>query len=80
MKLIPVFKGADFFPHDLRLPFMKYKGPALAASIIASRALTPIEGAIEGWNSFTQFLASFVRVRALLQSSPFNFQRLLLPA
>lgn len=55
-------------------------GMVIAASIIASRALTPIEGAIEGWNSFTQFLASFVRVRALLQSSPFNFQRLLLPA
>jgi preprotein translocase subunit SecF len=35
MKLIPVFKGADFFPHDLRLPFMKFKGPALAVSIIA---------------------------------------------
>ncbi len=35
MKLIPVFKGIDFFPHDLRLPFMKFKGPALLASIIA---------------------------------------------
>src|SRR5260221_7792333 len=35
MKFIPVFKGRDFFPHDLRLPFMKFKGPALAASIIA---------------------------------------------
>jgi preprotein translocase subunit SecF len=35
MKLIPVFKGVDFFPHDLQLPFMKFKGPALAASIIA---------------------------------------------
>jgi ATP-binding cassette subfamily C protein len=55
-------------------------GMVIAASIIASRALTPIEGAIEGWNSFTQFLASFQRVRALLQSSPLNFQRLLLPA
>ncbi|WP_244444566.1 type I secretion system permease/ATPase [Nitratireductor basaltis] len=55
-------------------------GMVIAASIIASRALTPIEGAIEGWNSFTQFRASFQRVRALLQSSPFNFQRLLLPA
>ena len=32
MKYIPVFKGADFFPHDLRLPFMSYKGVALAAS------------------------------------------------
>ncbi len=29
MKFIPVFKGVDFFPHDLRLPFMKFKGPAL---------------------------------------------------
>ena len=35
MKYIPVFKGFDFFPHDLNLPFMKFKGPALAASIIA---------------------------------------------
>jgi preprotein translocase subunit SecF len=35
MKLIPNFKGYDIFPHDLRLPFMKYKGTALAASIIA---------------------------------------------
>ncbi len=35
MKLIPVFKGRDFFPHDLRLPFMKFKGPALGASIVA---------------------------------------------
>lgn len=55
-------------------------GMVIAASIIASRALTPVEGAIEGWNGFTQFMASFQRVRALLQSSPFNFQRLLLPA
>ncbi|MBN9282256.1 MAG: protein translocase subunit SecF [Hyphomicrobium denitrificans] len=35
MRLIPVFKGFDFFPHDLNLPFMKVKGPALALSIIA---------------------------------------------
>ncbi|WP_415071987.1 hypothetical protein [Hyphomicrobium sp.] len=35
MRLIPVFKGVDFFPHNLRLPFMKFKGPALAASVIA---------------------------------------------
>ena len=35
MKYIPVFKGADFFPHDLRLPFMSYKGVALAASVVA---------------------------------------------
>jgi len=35
MKLIPIFKGADIFPHDLRLPFMRFKGPALIASIVA---------------------------------------------
>jgi preprotein translocase subunit SecF/SecD/SecF fusion protein len=35
MRLIPVFRGVDFFPHDLNLPFMKFKGPALALSIIA---------------------------------------------
>lgn len=34
MKWLPVFKGMDFFPHDLRLPFMKYKGPAIALSIV----------------------------------------------
>ncbi|MEZ5897976.1 MAG: protein translocase subunit SecF [Hyphomicrobiaceae bacterium] len=35
MKLIPNFKGRDFFPHDLSLPFMRFKAPALALSIIA---------------------------------------------
>jgi preprotein translocase subunit SecF/SecD/SecF fusion protein len=35
MRLIPVFKGADFFPHDLNLPFMKFKGPALGLSLVA---------------------------------------------
>lgn len=35
MRLIPVFKGFDFFPHDLNLPFMKFKGPALVLSIVA---------------------------------------------
>lgn len=35
MRLLPVFKGVDFFPHDLNLPFMKFKGPALALSIVA---------------------------------------------
>jgi preprotein translocase subunit SecF/SecD/SecF fusion protein len=35
MRFIPNFKGFDFFPHDLRLPFMRYKGFCLALSIIA---------------------------------------------
>ncbi|HUH77256.1 MAG TPA: type I secretion system permease/ATPase [Devosia sp.] len=54
-------------------------GMVIAASIIAARALTPIEGAIEGWSGFSQFRASFARIKALLQSSPFNFERLILP-
>jgi ATP-binding cassette subfamily C protein len=54
-------------------------GMVIAASIISARALTPIEGAIEGWHSFIQFRHSFQRIRSLLQSSPFNFERLLLP-
>ena len=35
MRFIPNFKGFDFFPHDLRLPFMRYKGLALALSVVA---------------------------------------------
>jgi preprotein translocase subunit SecF len=35
MRLIPNFKGFDFFPHDLRLPFMRYKGVCLALSVVA---------------------------------------------
>jgi preprotein translocase subunit SecF/SecD/SecF fusion protein len=35
MRLIPNFKGFDFFPHNLRLPFMSFKGPALGMSILA---------------------------------------------
>lgn len=31
---IPDFKGFDFFPHGTRLPFMKYKGVALVASVV----------------------------------------------
>lgn len=38
MRLIPNFKGFDFFPHNLRLPFMKFKGLALALSVIAMLA------------------------------------------
>ena len=34
MRFLPNFKGYDFFPHNLRLPFMRYKGLALSLSII----------------------------------------------
>jgi preprotein translocase subunit SecF len=32
---VPDFKGFDFFPHNLRLPFMRFKGLCLALSILA---------------------------------------------
>lgn len=35
MQLIPNFKGYDFFPHNLRIPFMRFKGLCLWLSIVA---------------------------------------------
>ena len=54
-------------------------GMVIAASIIAGRALAPVEGAIEGWNHFLMSRAAYDRISALLRASPLNTQRLLLP-
>jgi ATP-binding cassette, subfamily C, bacterial len=54
-------------------------GMVIAASIIAGRALQPIEGAIEGWNQYSQSRQAYARVTALLKASPLNFERLNLP-
>ncbi len=54
-------------------------GMMIASSIVASRALAPIEGTIEGWRSFVQARTAYTRIRGLLQSSPLNFERLRLP-
>jgi preprotein translocase subunit SecF/SecD/SecF fusion protein len=35
MRLLPNFKGIDFFPHDLRLPFMRYRDIAVGLSVVA---------------------------------------------
>ena len=35
MNLLPNFKGIDFFPHDLRLPFMRYRDLAVGLSVVA---------------------------------------------
>lgn len=35
MFLVPDFKGVDFFPHNLRLPFMRYKGLCFGLSLVA---------------------------------------------
>lgn len=54
-------------------------GMVIAASIIAGRALAPIEGAIEGWNQVVQSRAAYGRIAGLLHASPLNFERLNLP-
>ena len=54
-------------------------GMIIAASIVGSRALAPIEGTIEGWRSFVQARSAYARIKSLLQNSPLNFDRLRLP-
>ncbi|MCB8823040.1 type I secretion system permease/ATPase [Microvirga rosea] len=54
-------------------------GMVIASSIVASRALAPVEGTIEGWRSFVQARSAYGRIRSLLQNSPLNMERLRLP-
>lgn len=54
-------------------------GMTIAASIVAGRALGPIEGTIEGWRSLVQARSAYARVRQLLRTSPLNVERLRLP-
>jgi ATP-binding cassette, subfamily C, bacterial len=54
-------------------------GMMIAASIVASRALAPVEGTIEGWKGFVQARGSYARIKSLLQNSPLNLDRLRLP-
>jgi ATP-binding cassette subfamily C protein len=54
-------------------------GMMIASSIIASRALAPVENAIEGWRSFVQARAAFKRVKVQLNNSERVQERLLLP-
>ncbi|HEV2560175.1 MAG TPA: type I secretion system permease/ATPase [Microvirga sp.] len=54
-------------------------GMVIAASIVAGRALAPVEGTIEGWRSFVAARAAYARIRALLLNSPLNLERLRLP-
>jgi ATP-binding cassette, subfamily C, bacterial len=54
-------------------------GMMIAASIVASRALAPVEGTIEGWKNFVQARTSYTRIKSLLQNSPLNLDRLRLP-
>ncbi len=54
-------------------------GMVIAASIIAGRALAPIEGSIEGWNSFLLSRAAYGRINDLMRRSRVRFERLVLP-
>jgi ATP-binding cassette subfamily C protein len=51
----------------------------IAASIIAGRALAPVEGAIEGWHAFLLSRAAYDRIARLLNTSRYQFERLRLP-
>jgi len=54
-------------------------GMMIAASIIAGRALAPIEGAIEGWRSFVQARHAYKRVKSLIDPLKTQELRLWLP-
>jgi ATP-binding cassette subfamily C protein len=54
-------------------------GMMIAASIIAGRALQPLEGMIEGWRSLVQARAAYARVRAALESLQKEKSKLRLP-
>ncbi|WP_417750540.1 type I secretion system permease/ATPase [Ruegeria sp. SCP11] len=54
-------------------------GMVIAASIIAGRAFAPIEGSIEGWNSFLLTRAAYGRINQLLSNSALQFEKLRLP-
>ncbi|WP_193178340.1 type I secretion system permease/ATPase [Oricola nitratireducens] len=54
-------------------------GMVIAGSIVAGRALAPIEGVIEGWNQFLLSRSAYGRIAQLLTASPLNFERLRLP-
>ena len=54
-------------------------GMMIAASIIAGRALQPLEGMIEGWRTVVQTRASYARVRATVEALRHDKPKLLLP-
>lgn len=54
-------------------------GMVIAASIIAGRAFAPIEGSIEGWNTFLLTRGAYGRIRQLLTTSALQYEKLRLP-
>ncbi|TMM55611.1 type I secretion system permease/ATPase [Sulfitobacter sabulilitoris] len=54
-------------------------GMVIASSIIAGRALAPIEGAIEGWNGFLLSRSAYGRITQLMNHTKQKFEKLRLP-
>lgn len=54
-------------------------GMVIAASIVAGRALAPVEGAIDGWHAFLLTRAAYDRISRLLTGSRYQYERLRLP-
>jgi ATP-binding cassette subfamily C protein len=54
-------------------------GVMIAASIIAGKALQPIEGMIEGWRGLVQARGSYHRLKSMIQAVTSEEPRLLLP-
>ena len=54
-------------------------GMVIAGSIVASRALGPIEGTIEGWRGYIQAKQAYQRITYLIVNSPLNQDKLRLP-
>lgn len=54
-------------------------GMVIAASIIAGRAFSPIEGAIEGWNTVIMTRGAAARIGTLMRSTENKFEKLRLP-
>jgi ATP-binding cassette subfamily C protein len=54
-------------------------GVMIAASIIAGKALQPLEGMIEGWRGLVQARGSYHRLKAMMQAITSEEPRLLLP-
>lgn len=54
-------------------------GMVIAASIVAGRALAPIEGSIEGWNTFLMARGAYDRVAQLLSRAAQRNDKLRLP-
>ena len=64
MRFIPNFKGYDFFPHDLRLPFMRYKAPGPVAFDHRHGAVAGVFPRVGSTMASTSRAASMIEVQS----------------